>query len=264
MKYNVLLTGSHQIAIDEFFFNMATKFDAISCSARSMDIKKHIAVFKPQALILCITPYDVDLARTIVQLKAELQRNNVAVAVLGESEAIDEFMASAKNIADLVLRRPLTNSSIISKFEEFFVERQRKLDEEERLRQKALQEEMTPKKHILVVDDDPGMLKLIKSQLEDEYNIATAINGNLALRFLTTKSTDLILLDYEMPGQDGSQVLSILRGSETTRDIPVIFLTGVSEPAKIAKVLALKPKGYLLKPVDNNKLHDSIKKALEE
>ena len=91
--------------------------------------------------------------------------------------------------------------------------------------------------------------------------MATAINGSVALRFLTKKTTDLILLDYEMPGQSGDSVLSILRGSATTRDIPVIFLTGVSDTSKIAKVLALRPQGYLLKPVDRAKLSVEIKKV---
>ena len=55
-------------------------------------------------------------------------------------------------------------------------------------------EEILPvKKHVLVVDDDPMMLRLIKEQLKDIYMVATAINGNLALIFLENKKTDLFL-----------------------------------------------------------------------
>ena len=114
------------------------------------------------------------------------------------------------------------------------------------------------RKHVLVVDDNAMMLKMIKEHLHDQYDVATAASGRIALKFLERKKTDLILLDYEMPEESGPVVLEQLRASETTRDIPVIFLTGVTETEKIMEALALKPQNYLLKPVDREKLLEAI------
>lgn len=114
--------------------------------------------------------------------------------------------------------------------------------------------------HILVVDDDPLMLKMLKEQLRDDYDVATAVSGKIAMKFLERKTTDLILLDYEMPGENGPEVLERLRANEATRDVPVIFLTGVSDREKIQEALALRPQSYLLKPVDHEKLMSAITK----
>ena len=118
------------------------------------------------------------------------------------------------------------------------------------------------RKHILVVDDDPIMLKMIKEHLHDDYDIATAINGKIAMKFLENKSTDLILLDYEMPGENGPAVLEKIREKKSLDGIPVVFLTGVSERGKIQEALALKPQNYLLKPIDRDKLIEIISSIL--
>lgn len=118
------------------------------------------------------------------------------------------------------------------------------------------------RKHILVVDDNVMMLKLLKEHLHDQYDVATAASGKIALKFLERKTTDLILLDYEMPDESGPSVLEKLRASERTKNIPVIFLTGVTETKKIKEALSLKPQNYLLKPVDREKLLDTITKTI--
>ena len=76
------------------------------------------------------------------------------------------------------------------------------------------------------------------------------------------KRPDLILLDYEMPVCDGRQTLEMIRADADLMDIPVIFLTGVSDRAHIEAVLGLKPAGYLLKPPIREKIVEAIEKAL--
>lgn len=125
-----------------------------------------------------------------------------------------------------------------------------------------LEEGITRRKHVLIVDDDAMMLKLMKEYLHDKYDVATALNGKIALKFLERKKTDLILLDYEMPGENGPVVLEQLRASADTRDIPVIFLTGVTEGKKIQEALAMKPQSYLLKPIQREKLVKEIEKVI--
>jgi response regulator RpfG family c-di-GMP phosphodiesterase len=102
------------------------------------------------------------------------------------------------------------------------------------------------------------MLKVIKLHLHEKYDVATAISGKVALKFLETKKTDLILLDYEMPEENGVQVLEKLRLNPDTMNIPVIFLTGITDRKKIQNALVMKPQGYLLKPIDRKKLLATI------
>lgn len=117
------------------------------------------------------------------------------------------------------------------------------------------------KKRIMIVDDDVRVARLINKYLEN-YEVATAIGGKAALHFLETKTVDLILLDYEMPGEDGPTVLKKLRANPKTASIPVVFLTGVASREKIQEVLLMRPQGYLLKPVVRNKLLMTIENVI--
>jgi YesN/AraC family two-component response regulator len=82
-----------------------------------------------------------------------------------------------------------------------------------------------------VADDEPGILalhaRLVQTQLPG-CRVLTAENGRLALDLIRRELPDLVLLDLMMPELDGFAVLEALRGGETTRDIPVIVLTGQS------------------------------------
>jgi len=84
----------------------------------------------------------------------------------------------------------------------------------------------------------------------------------MAEKYLETKTADLILLDYEMPEESGAEVFRRLRLKLKAMKIPVIFLTGVADSEKIKEVLALKPQGYLLKPINMERLLASIKRAI--
>jgi CheY-like chemotaxis protein len=116
--------------------------------------------------------------------------------------------------------------------------------------------------HVLVVDDDSSMLRMIKEILSDDYDVATAISGKVALKFLENRSTDVILLDYEMPFQSGAEVYERILDNPSTKNIPVVFLTGVSDRDRIADVLAMRPRGYLLKPIDSDRLKKTIKEIV--
>ncbi|MCI8484273.1 MAG: response regulator [Lachnospiraceae bacterium] len=127
-------------------------------------------------------------------------------------------------------------------------------------------DQAVPKQKILVVDDSELMRQAMKELLGKDYEVEGADSGLSAIRCITLKRPDLILLDYEMPVCDGSQVLEMIRGEKEFTDIPVIFLTGRVDRESVQKVLALKPAGYLLKtlkPADIKKEIDNyFKKKL--
>lgn len=119
-----------------------------------------------------------------------------------------------------------------------------------------------PGNHILIIDDDTRMLRILKEELREKYNVATAVSGKIALNFLEKRKTDLILLDYVMPDEDGPAVLKKLWENNATKDIPVVFLTGINDRNKIEKVLDMNPQGYLLKPIKPEKLFRTIRQII--
>ena len=119
-------------------------------------------------------------------------------------------------------------------------------------------------KHILIVDDDVNMLKLLRMFLQDTYKVSVVDSGKLALDFVTKHTPDLILLDYMMPLFDGPHVMEILRKREETKHVPILFLTSVSERDKILKCLALNPQGYLIKPISQEELKARVAEVLEK
>ena len=110
------------------------------------------------------------------------------------------------------------------------------------------------KKHILVVDDDKDILRMLKSALEDKYDVTTVSSGRMAEKYLETKMSDLILLDYHMPGESGAEVLTKIRDNSRLANIPVVFLTGVTDSDKVQQVLSMNLQGYLLKPINMDRL----------
>lgn len=114
------------------------------------------------------------------------------------------------------------------------------------------------KQHVLVVDDNAMILRNIKSVLENDYSVAVAPSGFHALTSIGKKLPDLILLDYEMPEMNGKQVLEKLKEQEEYADIPVVFLTSMDTREIVIELLALRPAGYLLKPVEAQTLLDRI------
>ena len=117
----------------------------------------------------------------------------------------------------------------------------------------------TYKKSILIVDDDPNYLSLVREWLRGTYKVSMANSGLQALKWLGKNKADLILLDHEMPVTSGPQVLEMLRSDEETKDIPVIFLTGKSDKNSVMAVVALRPEGYFLKTVDREELLNKLK-----
>ncbi|MCR4743873.1 MAG: response regulator [Lachnospiraceae bacterium] len=118
-------------------------------------------------------------------------------------------------------------------------------------------------RRILIVDDDEIFGSMIKNWFKDEYKVSYLSEGKQVLTFLASSKVDLILLDYEMPVMNGPEVLEMLRSNRATKEIPVIFLTGVSDRASIEKVLKLRPEGYVLKTATRDEIAEKLRTFFE-
>ena len=107
-----------------------------------------------------------------------------------------------------------------------------------------------PSQTVLVVDDTPENIDVLKGVLGKHYLVKAATNGPLALKIAASANPpDLIMLDVMMPGMDGYEVCSLLKADERTRPIPVIFATAKAELEDEAKGFALGAADYITKPV---------------
>ena len=105
-------------------------------------------------------------------------------------------------------------------------------------------------KTILVVDDTPTNITLLVEALKPDYRTRVATSGEKALALAKGISPpDLILLDIMMPGMDGYALCALLKADETTRDIPIIFVTAMNEVEDEEKGLALGGLDYIVKPI---------------
>jgi len=103
---------------------------------------------------------------------------------------------------------------------------------------------------ILIVDDEPANLSMLSHLLRPDYQVRAANSGESALRVATSEPRpDLILLDVMMPGMDGYTVLDRLRKNPATVDIPVIFVTALTDLDDEEHGLALGASDYIAKPI---------------
>ena len=286
MKYKALLTGNNRMIINEFFTYMDFSFECVSTSERYDDIMSHIKYVDPDVFVYCLYGEKPDDLKRFVNVERKISERRIPLVIIGDPDDCDQFSKIAPLLSPLVLRKPISSQNIARAIVEMLDERRAAMDAERTA--KAAEEaevlrnaqnvidqvsreevpvapqpqEEERRKHILVVDDDSSVLKLLKEYLAERYDVATAISGKVALKFLETKGTDLVLLDYEMPVENGPAVMGKIRENEKTKNLPVVFLTGVTEREKILEVLSMKPQGYLVKPVDMEKVSSTIKGIL--
>jgi DNA-binding response OmpR family regulator len=123
------------------------------------------------------------------------------------------------------------------------------------------QDQATP--HIVVVDDDPEMLKLIVMLLRRiGATVQTFEEGQPMLQYLATDVPDMIILDLMLPGIDGLEVLRQIRAQQRFNDTPILILSAKADPNTIRKGLDMGADGYVTKPYVANSLIDRVRLLL--
>jgi DNA-binding response OmpR family regulator len=116
---------------------------------------------------------------------------------------------------------------------------------------------------ILIVDDDPNTLEILRRWLQREgYAIISADNGPGCLDVLAKDAVDVIVLDVMMPGMDGLQVCERLRENAAWRSIPVVLLTAKDDIETRSRGMVLGVSEYLTKPVNKLELFSRLQAQL--
>lgn len=117
---------------------------------------------------------------------------------------------------------------------------------------------------IIVVDDSPDYLKMVKGILElNNYNVRTFLNGLSAFDQSVNNPPDLFLLDINMPEIDGFELCEKLKGNEVLRTIPVLFLSGLAEQREKVKAFSHGGVDYITKPFNIDEVLARVKTHLQ-
>lgn len=265
MKYKILIIGEDYSNVNDIYDQFGKIYEVLISSPIAADISAHVNYFRPDIIMLSlegIHDYVVDEFKAAKAAYSNLQ--GIPFAAAGNKDDLMWFEQQWAGLADLKI-------DIDKKMLDIQLEVDVKIDKAAKKNAKAPAPEADiysnnqnkdGKKTILVVDGSPIMLKVIREQLKEFYDVVIVTNGKLALKYLKENKVDMMLLDYDMPEMSGLDVLKTMKADTATRNIPAVFLTGVSDRAKIAQALALGPQGYLLKPIDKEKLFAMIHKCI--
>ncbi len=115
-------------------------------------------------------------------------------------------------------------------------------------------------KSILVVDDDPDVVKVLEARLRASgYDVITAGDGIEAMIKMLKATPDLALLDITMPGLDGAELSQVMKNGKETRGIPIIFITGLRKPQEQAQEgTQIAGHRIFAKPFDSKELLAAI------
>jgi len=116
---------------------------------------------------------------------------------------------------------------------------------------------------VMIIDDVKANIDILVETLRPDYEISVAMDGKAALEAIVEDKPDLILLDIMMPEMDGYEVCKRLKASESTRNIPVIFITAMTEERDEAKGLALGAVDYITKPFSPELVRARVRNQLE-
>ena len=287
MKHKVLLNSRNQNMVSDFFQHTGAFFDTVTTSNFQDDIYAHFKMFQPKVYLVFIeTTFDL-LIQQIKSLRESDWFNGATVVLVGDADACSQIERKAGNIAELIIRRPISTDNLALRITRYLddpgsgrmnqvsiSEKTSQIDALIQAAETALSEAtasaaaagLAPanagRRHILVVDDDRTVLKMVKAALEASYDLTTMAGGAMVDKLLAAKEVDLIILDYEMPIETGADVFRRIKKNPKWANIPVCFLTGVSDRAKIMEVMSLKPHGYILKPIDMDMLTSTIKNLI--
>ncbi|MBE5871598.1 MAG: response regulator [Lachnospiraceae bacterium] len=209
-----------------------------------MDVDKINALWETSSLLVCYLDSGDNLPEKVIRFLIDKmtddEKQMIAIGEPSDTQQIVDRMPG--ELIYKVFARPLDNEAFLHTVNEYF----HKVEAGEF------------RKSILIVDDDPNYLGLVREWLKSKYKVAMVTSGLQAIKWLGKNKADLILLDYEMPVTSGPQVLEMLRSDAETSSIPVIFLTGKSERDSVMKVVALKPEGYFLKDIKKAELLEKL------
>lgn len=283
----ILLIGQFTDNFRKMNKSLTGKYEVRACVNKLEIFRGMFKLNEPDVVVLLIEELDKTNEELLAELKKEYKRMPVVCAGLDlENITIpDSYMtkqfeyleaaytaeqliekieyASGKDITEEIVEEKKHEKETTEETLKETAEQKKETEDIEIIKNRLLSEKDRRKK-IMLVDDSGIYLRMMKGLLDEEYDIIMATSGLKAISMVHEKHPDLILLDYEMPLFDGRETMVKIRQAEDIKDIPIVFVTAVNDKEHIKAVLSLKPAGYLLKPIDKDRLFKTIKSIVGE
>ena len=121
------------------------------------------------------------------------------------------------------------------------------------------------KKTILVVEDNPLNMKLVKGLLKiGKYHMLEANDAESGIQLIRSQQPDLVLMDIQLPGMDGLAATKILKEDPSVERIPIVALTSYAMQGDKEKAMEAGCTGYIAKPIDTRKFLETVSQYLDE
>ncbi len=259
MKFKVLVTGKNRKVANDVCEHLQADrgYVTIKCDPNKTALFDLMLTELPKVVIICLGDETSVSVQAYNVMRQALIQGNITTIVVTDDKDEKLFMKYTELERVFFLSRPVSLFALYEKLSEI----EKTIEEDKDNNLSAFREfvnendNVHPRKKILVVDDDTEQLMHIKDQLDEFYDVVCVKSGEAAFKFLAKKTCDLILLDYLMPVMDGPTVLRSIQDTSEWEDIPVIFLTGMTEKKKVLQTLAeLRPQGYIVKPAKKSEL----------
>ena len=196
----------------------------------------------PRILILYLQNEENLMVEVLGYIRDQVEDKGIRFFVIGTQDEIDTVIGKSAPYVAQAYVRPVDLQELLKHLQ----------------KESEAVEKLKDFKSLLIVDDDPTVLRSMKSLLATRYKIYVANSGMNAITILAKNHVDLILLDFEMPVINGPKVLEMIRSDPASANIPVMFLTAKGDKRSIMEVLRFKPEKYLLKTMLPKEIMDSI------
>lgn len=255
MKRVLLIGKMNEITQDVYAF-LTDEYSVQLCVDNEESVRGMIKINRPDIIMIMLVGWDEGHAKIFNVIQRYC--STVPLIVIGTMNEYKIFSGAVNPGTVHYLERPVGNDRILA-------ECRACLSGEEETAEYKVEEQLIKeeKKLIMMVDDSALALRGMKRILEPKYKTILVTNGAQAISKIDKHRPDLIILDYEMPVCNGERIFKLLKANDSTKDIPVIFLTGVSDKENILAVLKLNPAAYFLKPPEAQRLLDKIDEIFE-
>ncbi|MCR5255934.1 MAG: response regulator [Acetatifactor sp.] len=251
----VLLVGmasASTMAIKDF---LAKKFNVKICSMDARTVEGMLNIVNPDMILINMNG-NVDLADVyehLIKLDA-----SIPIVCVGKKEDYEKYAGYISTLGAIVNTDTVVDNTLMKS-----VTASMGLDYSEVMKEKVPNKGKGNRYTVLIIDDSPLFLRRAKDMLDDYYDVELATSARRGMIILERVHPDIILLDYEMPDVDGKEAYGMIKADPNNEDIPIVFLTGVTDKDDITEVLKLKPAGYILKSSGKDALIDRIKELLQ-
>ena len=249
MKSILFVGRFNEIIPDNNFFK--DSFDAQICVDNVIMVKGMLKIQQPELVVISLVGIGKDIDEILRELKTNYSQ--IPIICIGTDEDITTHINGVFKMQINTLVVPVTKEKIFDTMCDML-----RISSNDDTNIDTL----TVKKSILLVDDSNIQLRALNDLLKTKYEVRMATSGMQALTLIGKKKPDMIFLDYEMPICDGRMTFEMIKELDEAKDIPVVFLTGVSDKEHIEAVLELRPAGYLLKPANADRIYNIIEKVL--